>query len=137
MNELNPELPKILVIDDDPISVRVLCELFKRRYQVSWASDGCDGLVLAQETLPDLILLDVLLPGIDGYEVCRRLRVGSATADIPVIFLTAMADAAGLDQGFEVEGPDYLCKPFDFRELLARVSTRILSRQAKRSKELV
>ena len=133
MNEINPELPKILVIDDDPISVRVLCELFKRRYQVSWATDGCDGLVLAQETLPDLILLDVLLPGIDGYEVCRRLREGLATADIPVIFLTAMADTAGLDQGLEAGGTDYLFKPFDFRDLLEIVATRILSRQAKRS----
>lgn len=117
--------PRILVIDDDPISVRVLFELLKRHYRVSWATDGNDGLAFAQDTLPDLILLDILMPGMDGLEVCRHLREDSMTKGIPVIFLTTQADVEEQDLGRQAGGNDYVVKPFAISELLLRVKFQL------------
>jgi putative two-component system response regulator len=127
--------PRILVIDDDPVSVRVLHELLKSQYRVSWAAEGSDGLTLAQDTLPDLILMDILMPGLNGLEVCRRLREDSLTRGIPVIFLTTQAEAKDQELGDRVGGNDYLVKPFDLKELLARVNTQIRNRAGRCSHE--
>ena len=75
MNDSTTSTPRVLVLDDEPGTISLLYELLKSRYKVTWATDGNDGLALAQETLPDLILLDIRMPGMDGYEVCRHLRI--------------------------------------------------------------
>ena len=135
MTEATTSIPRVLVIDDEPGTICLLHELLKSRYKVSWATDGSDGLALAQETLPDLILLDIQMPGMDGYEVCRHLRTSAGTWNIPVIFLTAQADAADLVRAYAVGGTDYLIKPVEPTELLKRVTIQVQFQQAKRDLE--
>ena len=133
MNDSTTSIPRVLVIDDDPGIISLLHELLKSRYKVSWSTDGSDGLELAQETLPDLILLDIRMPGMDGYEVCRHLRTSAGTWDIPVIFLTA--DAADLVRAFAAGATDYLVKPVEPTELLKRINIQVKFQQAKRDLE--
>lgn len=110
---------RILVVDDEPsITEFVSYNLDKEGYDVSVAENGDDALELAARTQFDLVVLDVMLPGIDGYEVCRRLR---ATSDVPVLFLSARDTELDKVVGLEIGGDDYLAKPFGVRELTARV----------------
>ncbi len=120
---------KILVVDDDP-DLRDLIGYTLRRdgYFVLEAEDGQKGLLLAEVERPDLVLLDVNLPRIDGFEVCRRLRAGSTTAAIPVVMLTVRGSEEDQVRGLDLGADDYLSKPFSPRTLLARV--RALLRRA-------
>lgn len=116
---------KILLIDDDPTLLRLLGEYLENdSFGVTGASSGSDGLRLAYEQRPDLILLDVMLPGMDGWEVCARLREMS---DVPIIMLTAKTTEADKLRGFRLGVDDYITKPFSFAELVARVQA-VLSR---------
>ncbi|MEA5503683.1 response regulator [Halotia wernerae UHCC 0503] len=117
---------KILVVDDTPANLEVICEtLGDAGYEVITAIDGDRALKRIQTNPPDLILLDVQMPGIDGFETCQRLKANPATANIPVIFLTALSDTDSKVKGFDLGAVDYLTKPFQEKEMLARVKTQL------------
>lgn len=119
----------ILIIDDIQENLQFLVTLLQREgYRVRPTRDGLRGLVTAQTELPDLILLDIKMPEIDGIEVCRQLKANERTRDIPVIFLSALTDVADKVQGFEVGAVDYVTKPIEEAELLARVNTHLTLR---------
>lgn len=122
-------LPLVLAADDDTL-IRELIQFRLERsgYAVVTASDGDEALRLARERLPDLVVLDVMMPGMNGYEVTRALRADEATKRIPVILLTARVQEADVAQGFEAGADDYLTKPFSPQELRARVQA-ILGRR--------
>ena len=113
---------KILIVDDTPANIDVL-DLFleKEGYKISVAQSGDSALDLANRISPDLILLDVMMPGIDGFETCRRLKSSEKTGDIPVIFITARNEPSDIVKGFSVGGVDYITKPFSQEEVCARV----------------
>jgi DNA-binding response OmpR family regulator len=118
---------RVLVIDDDPALAEVVARYLEREgFQVAVATDGAAGLALALETLPDLVVLDLMLPVLDGLEVCRRLR---QTAPIPVVMLTARGEENDRIAGLELGADDYVTKPFSPRELTARVKA-VLRRAA-------
>ncbi len=124
----------ILIIDDEPDIVRLLdFNLTKADYAVLTAKDGESGLALARKHAPDAILLDVMMPGLDGLEVCKRLRSDPATARIPILMLTAKAEEGDRVVGLELGADDYVTKPFAIRELLARV--KALLRRAEAASE--
>ena len=124
----------ILVIDDEPDLVELVeFNLKKDGYEVIVAKNGQSGLEIAQKHVPDLIVLDLMMPGIDGLEVCRQLRADSRTRGIPMIMLTAKAEEADRIVGLELGADDYVTKPFSPRELVARV--RALLRRSTTSQE--
>ncbi len=121
---------KILVVEDSTASLQLLMKrLSEQGYIVYPASNGELALEFLQSTLPDLILLDIKMPGMNGYEVCRRLKVDERLASIPVIFLSALEDEHDKVQGFQAGGVDYITKPFHPEELLARVGTHLRLRE--------
>ena len=123
---------EILVVDDTPASLRLLTELLTQYgYHVRPADDGSLALESTAAKTPDLILLDVSMPGLDGYEVCRRLKADEKSGRIPVIFISAFGDARQKVKGFEAGGIDYITKPFEAEEVLARVRTHLRLRQAE------
>ncbi len=120
---------RILVVDDDPKIVSLLKRgLSYEGYTVDTASDGPEALAKAREREPDLVVLDIMMPGIDGVEVSRRLRQGG---DVPILMLTAKGTVADRVAGLDSGADDYLVKPFDFDELLARVRALLRRRQPK------
>lgn len=120
----------ILMVDDTSANLAVVGDyLTQQGYQVMVALSGETGLSLAQKAHPDLILLDVLLPGIDGFETCRRLKADEQTRDIPVIFMTIVTRTEDKVRGFEAGGVDYITKPFQHEEVLARVTTHLRIRE--------
>lgn len=123
----------ILVVDDAPANLAVLVEyLTGQGYTVLVARDGESALEQARYARPDLILLDVLMPGLNGYETCRRFKAGAETAEIPIIFITALADTGEKVRGFGVGAVDYMTKPFQQDEVLARVRTHLALRRLQR-----
>ena len=122
---------KILIVDDEKQLVSLVSLHMKMSgYEVLSAKDGEEALAIAKEEVPDLIILDLMLPKIDGWEVCKRLRAESKIGDIPVIMLTARSEAGDKLRGFECGADDYVTKPFSPRELVARVK-RVLARAEK------
>ena len=120
-------MKKILVVEDEPTLVATLrFNLEREGYQVTSATDGASGLTLARAEHPDLVVLDLMLPGLDGLEICRLLRRETAT---PILMLTAKAEEVDKVVGLEIGADDYVTKPFSMRELLARV--RALLRRAE------
>jgi signal transduction histidine kinase len=116
----------ILIVDDTPTNLDVISEaLSDAGYTVAIATSGERALKQLERRSPDLILLDVMMPGIDGFETCQRLKANPKTCDIPVIFMTALSDADSKIKGFEVGAVDYITKPFQEREVLARVKTHL------------
>jgi diguanylate cyclase (GGDEF)-like protein len=125
----------VLVIDDDQTNIKVIIEILKPvGLTVISARNGEMGIKRALFVLPDLILLDVMMPGLDGFETCRLLKSEPATQGIPVIFITALNDEENKVKGFDVGGVDYITKPFGQREVLARVKTHI---SLKRKQDLL
>ena len=121
----------VLIVDDTPTNVGVISGVLKDLYKTKVATNGEKALVLASASeKPDLILLDVMMPGMDGYEVCRRLKANPLTRDIPVIFLTAKTNAVDEEIGFGVGAVDYIHKPFSAPLVLARVKTQLALRAA-------
>ncbi|MBF0265807.1 MAG: response regulator [Gammaproteobacteria bacterium] len=117
---------KILVVDDERFNINIVVDLLSSEHQILAAKSGQQALKFLQSgTLPDLILLDIMMPEIDGYEVCRRLQNDPATRDIPVIFLTAKNDEDSIEKAYEVGGVDYITKPFKPKELLSRVKREL------------
>ena len=121
----------ILLVDDTETNLDILVDALGDDYEVAVATDGPSALALAKEQTPDLILLDIMMPGLDGYEVCRRLMADPATAQTPVIFLTALTDVADKTRGFAVGGVDYVTKPFEPAEVKARARTHLSLRLAR------
>ncbi|MDF1581465.1 MAG: response regulator transcription factor [Desulfuromonadales bacterium] len=125
---------KILIIEDEEdILALIHYNLTREGYQPTGAMTGEEGLAAARNQRPDLILLDLMLPGIDGIEVCRRLRAAPETADVPIIMLTAKGEEADIIRGLEVGADDYMTKPFGSHVLLARIKSVL--RRAGRSVE--
>ena len=122
----------ILVVDDSPDNLSVLIELLRPDYQVLAATSGESALRVANTLpAPDLILLDVMMPEMDGYEVLQRLRNNPATQHIPVVFLTALTDATEMERGLKLGAADYITKPFQPTVLMARVSVQLEAKQAR------
>lgn len=118
-------LAKILVVDDQTNNLQVLNQLLKNEYQLLFAKNGLKAIELAKTYLPDLILLDVMMPGMDGFETCRVLKEDVETAKIPVIFVTALSDTTDENKGFEVGAVDYITKPVCPSIVRARVKTHL------------
>jgi DNA-binding response OmpR family regulator len=127
MNALDPLTNQdinILVVDDDPMMQKVIeASLMKDNYKMIFASTGEEGLEMARNLMPDLILLDVVMPGMDGFEVCSLMRNDDQLLYIPIIMITALDDRDSKIQGLEAGADDYICKPFDKLEFRARVRT--------------
>ena len=120
-----PRRPCVLVVDDEPINIQALYQVFAADCQVLMATHGEQALALCRERHPDLVLLDVLMPGLDGLEVCRLLQAESATQDIPVIFVTARSDPDAETRGLEAGAVDFIAKPFNPTIVRARVRTHL------------
>jgi sigma-B regulation protein RsbU (phosphoserine phosphatase) len=112
---------RLLIVDDVKANIDVLVQALRDEYKLSVALNGEAALRSAEKAPPDLVLLDIMMPGMDGYEVCRRLRASPQTAEVPVMFLSALEDVQNKAQGFEAGGNDYLTKPFEVLEVRARV----------------
>lgn len=116
----------ILIVDDEPNNLKVLHGLLTQYgYDVRAVRDGKTALEAAQSLLPDIILLDIRMPEMDGYEVCNRLKANKATRDIPVIFISALNHVTDIVQAFQVGGVDHISKPFQFAEVLARIENHL------------
>ncbi|MCB9496220.1 MAG: response regulator [Fibrobacteria bacterium] len=123
----------ILIVDDNPRNIQVLGSMLRENgYSISAVLNGPDALSILRGVEVDLVLLDVMMPGMSGLEVCREMKSTPSLAEIPVIFLTALSDAEDVLRGFEAGGVDYVTKPFRAAELLARVKVHVSLRQARR-----
>jgi class 3 adenylate cyclase len=124
---------RILVVDDIPANIRTVAAILKEQgYQLSVAANGRQALDVAEKIRPDLILLDVMMPELDGFQTCQRIKSVEAVRDIPIIFLTARTDAADVVKGLESGAIDYVGKPFNAHELVARVNTHLTTDQLRR-----
>lgn len=121
----------ILIVDDVPENIKILEGFLKNDYDMKAAKSGIAALKIAQKFTPDLILLDIVMPDMDGYETCQKLRVNPVTRDIPVIFVTSNTEANQIAKGFEVGGVDYITKPFNPQELKARVSNHLSMKESR------
>lgn len=117
--------PKLLVVDDQAINIQVMHQVFGGDYQVFMATSGAQALALCQTNPPDLILLDVVMPGMDGFEVCTQLKANETTSNIPVIFVTAHTDAAQETHGLSLGAVDFIAKPINPAVVRARVKTQL------------
>jgi len=125
----------VLVVDDDPVILKLLEVNFEMEgFQVVRAADGAEGLERARAVHPDIVVLDVMMPRMTGYEVAKALKEGVDTAHIPIIFVTARAQSNDVERGMELGVDDYVTKPFDPLDLIARVHT-LLARSAARAEE--
>src|SRR5246500_3653178 len=131
--QVAPSVQKlILIVDDTPLNIGVISGALKDSYKTKVATNGEKALALASaDEKPDLILLDIMMPGMDGYEVCSRLKADPATREIPVIFLTGQTSAEDATRGFDVGAVDYGHKPFSPAVVKARVRSHILLREAR------
>jgi len=121
-----PEKPTVLAVDDSPDNLWLLSGLLKDLYRVKLCGSGEKALqILQDDTLPDLILLDVMMPGLSGHDVCRRIKSAPRTANIPIIFLTAMSSTADEEQGLALGAADFITKPINPPIVLARVATQL------------
>ncbi|MCU6502645.1 hybrid sensor histidine kinase/response regulator [Rugamonas sp. A1-17] len=126
-------MPTILIVDDSLSYLSALLDRLERHgFMIVLAQTAAEGLMRAEFAEPDLILLDVVMPGIDGFEACRRLKACKATKDIPVIFMTGLTDPKQKVTGFDAGGVDYITKPFQIEEVLARINTHLALRRANR-----
>jgi two-component system, sensor histidine kinase ChiS len=121
----------ILVVDDTPENIDILVGILKKDYKVKAAPNGEKALRVVEKNPPDLILMDVMMPVMDGYETCKRLKENQAYKDIPIIFLTAKTETEDIVKGFELGAVDYVTKPFSPIELLARVNTHLTMQKQK------
>ena len=132
----NSEESTIMVIDDNPTNLRVLVDyLHESGYRTLVANSGDRALAQLERIQPDLILLDVMMPGIDGFETCRRIKGVPAATDIPIIFMTALTDMQHKLEGFEAGAVDYVTKPFQQEEMSARISTHLMIQRQRRELE--
>ena len=131
-SETNKSEYRILIVDDVARNIQILGNILSSHgFQIAYAQSGRDALRIVSKQDFDLILLDIMMPEMNGYEVCKKLKDNNATSEIPIIYLTAKADSESIIKGFESGGQDYITKPFNSAELLARVNTHLLLRKQK------
>ncbi|MBF0351654.1 MAG: SpoIIE family protein phosphatase [SAR324 cluster bacterium] len=131
MTKTPTKAPMILIVDDVPKNIQVLAGFLKQEhYQIAFAQNGKNALELVHKISIDLILLDVMMPEMDGFEVCARLKKSPVTRDIPIIFLTGKVEPESIVEGFRAGAVDYVSKPFNREELMARVRTHLALKQA-------
>jgi sigma-B regulation protein RsbU (phosphoserine phosphatase) len=124
---------KVLLVDDNPTNLQVLFQTLEGRgYNLLVAKNGETALSITRKALPNLILLDIMMPGIDGYEVCRQLKADPTTKEIPIVFLSALVDTKDKVQGLDLGAVDYITKPFQPDEVIARVNTHLTIYRLKR-----
>ena len=130
---MNPRTtPLILIVDDIPGNLQVVGNILENcHFDIALAQSGVAALEFAAKELPDLILLDIMMPGLDGFETCRSLKAQESTAHIPVIFLTAKSETEDIVKGFSAGAVDYVVKPFQKDELIARVTTHVELKRAR------
>ena len=118
--------PTILVVDDNPKNIQIVALILREfKYKIIIAVNGQNAIDLVNRTRPDLILLDVMMPGMDGFEACRIIKMDVKNENIPIIFLTALSEKVNIVKGFEMGGVDYIVKPFNKDELLTRIKTHL------------
>ncbi len=134
MTQQPPEkkLPILLVVDDQPLNIQIYVHIFSPNHTVWTASSGAQALALCADQLPDLILLDVMMPDMDGHEVCRRLKADARTQDIPVIFVTVQNESDDEATGLQLGAVDFITRPINAAVVLARVQTHLKLREALR-----
>ena len=115
----------ILIVDDTETNIDILLDLLGDMYEIVVATDGITALEILEEEHIDLILLDIMMPEMDGYEVCKRVREQHHTRDLPIIFITARSDEESIEKAYKIGGNDYVTKPFKTLELLARIKTQL------------
>ena len=132
MNQETAPVASVLVVDDGIDNLRLLSDLLgEHGYEVRAVTTGRQALQAVEHDPPDLILLDITMPEMNGYEVCQRLKAKDRSKDVPVIFLTSLTDTADKVRAFDAGGVDYVTKPFQFDEVLARVKTHVALRRAQ------
>lgn len=129
------EKPVILIVDDTESNIDLLVGVLGDDYELSVAMSGLEALEAVRDARPDLILLDIMMPGMDGYEVCRKLKSEQSWARIPVIFITAMTEVEDEARGFDVGAIDYIAKPFSPPIVQARVKTHLALADQQRTCE--
>jgi putative two-component system response regulator len=117
--------PLVLIVDDNPVNIDVLVDTLRLDYRLGVAKSGTRAIVFAESHPPDLILLDIMMPEMNGFDVCEQLKSSPKTREIPVIFITAMNEPEQISRGFKVGAVDYITKPFHATEVLARVRTHL------------
>jgi CheY-like chemotaxis protein len=125
--------PKVLVVDDEPFNLEIMQEILEEDYEVAYAKSGPECMDIIKDVMPDMVLLDVNMPGMSGYEVCQRLKENSNTSSIPITFVSALDTLAERLAGYEVGGDDYICKPFEAGELLSRVNIAVRYKRERES----
>jgi class 3 adenylate cyclase len=136
VNEDKTKPGSLLIVDDTPTNLEILVDFFSEQgFDVFVATDGESAIEQIAHARPELILLDVMMPGIDGFETCRRLKANAETADIPIIFMTALTDTVDKVKGFSAGAVDYVTKPIQHEEVLARVTTHLKLRRLQQHLE--
>jgi putative two-component system response regulator len=130
---MSAQKSKVLIVDDTDLNIDILVDALSDRYDLFTALDGESALTQVKTNFPDIILLDVVMPGMSGYEVCAKLKANPATADIPIIFLTAMTDINDKARGFELGAVDYMVKPFAILEVQARLDVHLSLLNARKA----
>lgn len=129
MDAWQPPQGTLLIVDDNLKNLKVLLGLLKDRgFNIIVAQNGEEALERASHWLPDIILLDVMMPGLDGFEICHRLKANETTREIPIIFMTALTDVESKLKGFELGGVDYVTKPVEYQEVMARLKAHLTIR---------
>jgi len=126
-----PDIHQLLIVDDTETNLDILVDALSDSYEVSVAIDGEGALEALEDSIPDLVLLDIMMPGMDGYEVLDRMKKNHTWSGIPVIFLTAMTDIQDKTMGFQLGAVDYITKPFEISEVKARVKTQLTLKDAR------
>jgi putative two-component system response regulator len=122
---MDKNLKTILIIDDTDVNINLLMEILEDKYDLLASLDGEGGLDILNEEDVDLVLLDIMMPDMDGFEVCRRIKENESTKDIPVIFITAVSDEKSIEKAYDIGGVDYIRKPFMAKEVISRINTHI------------
>jgi putative two-component system response regulator len=132
MNAVAPDKNRILIVDDEPGNIKILSSVLAPDYALSVATSGAQALQIAKVQLPDIVLLDMVMPEMDGIQVCEALKADESTKDIPVIFVTSMSDTANEERGLDAGAVDYIIKPISPPIVKARVKIHIQNYLSKR-----
>ena len=122
----NDKKKKVLIVDDEKMNIMALAQFLNMQYEVLVSTSGEEGLKVAEEQLPDIILLDVIMPGLTGFDVIEKLKMKEATKYIPVVFITGLANESNIEKGLRLGAVEYISKPFEKAIVVKRVETHLL-----------